>query len=517
MRPRQQVWLGAALGAIAVLLLHQGTRPYYASALWRFGDSDFLSRTQYLPENVRVAPDPTSPMTAAYWMQISAEMLQKGRPIRPADVEKLIAVASYYGAKEPENAFWPQMESVWRGYRDDSDGWLEPWRRAGKRLRWKDYQAERLDEIAEGLIREFGGRMSWHEAMLLHFRSDAVCGLLQDQARRVWRKSDTTTREGLELRSTMVRNGYLMFEGVHSLKGGDLALGILAMAPRTGVLGSPRTQKGLLIARFDLINAMFAAGMDDEARAAVAAFKEQDSWPAFANQERAQAQTLKLTSLAALYGAAPGALLALSVFGLALLGLGTIAERSSRIQWLFGPVSAPALGAALAILLYFLTRLPVPSLWAAICLGFFAYTPRHVRTARPEYLGLLFRLTLFVLGATLCGLLFLFLIGIGPVGVRLLPHLPVPREFGSGSLLLLGLSGIVFGLILSMAPAWGIVQKHRPSMLVGLALREAGTGIFVACLALSILAGPIAMVLDRGNADELHSLRLDEPRYYETR
>lgn len=129
-------------------------------------------------------------------------------------------------------------------------------------------------------------------------------------------------------------------------------------------------------------------------------------------------------------------------------------------------------------------------------------------------MGPFFRFVIVTLGFALLLVSVAFVTGLTAAGIRLAGLAGIPPEYADGSTLILGLGGIVLGMVLVTAPAWGLVQRYSPQRLAGLALRECGIGLCVASLALGILAGPSMMAIDRDAQDTLRKLAFNEPTYY---
>lgn len=512
MSPWRRALVGVALGSLLVLMLHPASRPFFSGYL-RLGDSRWLATTDLLPEGVTLVKEPASLDEAAYVLLVAAEAELRNERLTDEDFRRLSRIATSWQRKDPDNAFWLQMNSYFLARLRRTAQADESWIAASRAARWDDYQTARLKRVAEGLQAESSATLAWQWAYLYQRRSNAIPMLLLRHARAIRDRSPVDSAAGLETRYATLLNGVLIRDGARSNLTGQLGVEMVELASYPAKLAIEVSQKKLLLARQALSNRLREEGRPDEANRVDIGFRDNDAWVALVRPEEAPRRAHRLTWIAMLTASAAGIALLLAVFGALIAMLGWAIERSPRLQVVFSSPVAPVVGLVLAILTYLGTELVFPSLWAVLCLTFFAFAPEHTRKIVPSDLGPLFRFTLLVLGAALAALLGWFFLGLGAPGARLLPLLGVPREYGTGSTLVLGLSGILFGMVLLTAPAWGIVQRFAPPRLAGFALREFGIGILVASVAIAMIAGPVAITADSGLEGELSQLAQNEPLY----
>lgn len=512
MSPWRRALVGVALGSLLVLMLHPASRPFFWGYL-RLGDSRWLATTALLPEGVTLVEEPTSLEDAAYVLLIAAEAELRGEKLTAEDWRRLSRIATEWQRKDPDNGFWLQMNSLFLARLGQTAPSDQAWIAASRAARWDDYQTARLRRVAEGLQAESGAALAWQWGYLYRRRSNAIPLLLLRHARALRDRSPVDSPQGLEIRYATLLNGVLIRDGARSNLTGQLGVEMVELASYPAKLAIEVSQKKLLLARQAFSNRLREEGRPEEANRVDVGFRDNDAWIALVRPEEAPKRAQQLTWLALFSSSTAGIALLLAGFGAAIALLGWAIERSPRLQVVFSSPVAPVVGLVLAILTYLGTELVFPSLWAVLCLTFFAFAPEHTRKIEPRDLGPMFRFTLLVLGAALSGLLVWFFLGLGAPGVRLLPLLGVPREYGTGSTLVLGLSGILFGMVLLTAPAWGIVQRFAPPRLAGLAMRELGIGILVASIAIAMIAGPIAITADSGLEGELSQLAQNEPLY----
>ncbi|HRF58974.1 MAG TPA: hypothetical protein PLH94_03550 [Fimbriimonadaceae bacterium] len=511
MSPWKRALLGAAIGALLVLIAHPASRPFYLALLTQGGPSRFFAET---PLRLQPSPALEKPRTladAAYWMLVAAEADQRRTRLLDKDWKNLLNLARRCAVEDPENAFWKQMEAVFAWRLGDRKGSLEAWRRASRANRWDDLQNRRLERIVEGLSTETGTRLGWHYAASYAQRSQAPARMILRQARLVRDATRRDEAEGLELRYATLLNGDLLRSGAKSSQTGLVGVDIVEIACYPTNLKVETSQKRLLLARQALVNRLLALGKRDEANRTVKAFGNNDAWIALVEPENAstEAKLWKLVTLATV--SIPSGAIWIAAMGLGLALFGRAVERTPALQHVFRTPVAPAAGVILALLLYWSTGLVLPAIWAALCLAFFAFQPMHERSQDPRELGPLFRFTILVLGVAFFALMTVYLAGRTTAGTILFDRLGVPAEIGPGSPVLLGLAGIVLGLVLLTAPAWGVAQHFAPARLAGFALREFGTGLFVAGILVAVVAGPLAVFVDREARTNLAAISQNEP------
>lgn len=512
MSPWRRALIGGALGSLLVLLIHPISRAYYQSFL-RLGDSGFLLTTQALPENVRRLPEPKTASEAAYVFLVAAEAEQRGEKLAKRDFTRLFLLAQAWSKADPDNAFWRQMQSIYLLRLKRQDESIEQWQQAAQALKWDNFQNARLRTIVDGLTAEAHATLGWHWAYAYHRRSQAISQQILRHARTVKDLVPGNEALGLELRYATLLNGVLLREGARSNATGLVGHEIVELASYPDRFTIDLSQKKLILARQALSNRFRDEGRPDEAARADDGFRDNDAWIALVRPEAIPDHVADLTTLALLTSSLPGIALVLAALGVLISLGGWAVERSPRLQLAFATPYAPAIGFVLAILTFWATELVFPSLWVVLCFTFFTFAPEHTRKIEPRELGPTFRFVLGILGLAFIGLASLFLLGLSAPGIRLMGLLGVPREYGTGSMLLLGLTGIVFGLVLLTAPVWAIVQKFPPPRLAGVALREFGIGVAVASLGLAILGGPVAVALDRSAREDLAKLTQNEPLY----
>lgn len=516
MRPMLRVLIGACVGALLVLILHPATSRFYKGAFWNPGGSAVLRSTFLNPSNVHSAPEPTTPVLAAYWMLLATEQDARGKTVPANDLRLLSALCHNRAAQEPENAFWKQMQAWILLELGRSDDALKEWRRASNCSRWNDLQGARLQAIANELRHESGGILGWHQAALYHLRSTAIAQAIREAARSFWFASDDRTPEGLLVRASIVQNGRLLRDGARSIEAGLIGVEVMELASRDTNSPPETSLRKLLVARFDLINKLRDTGHAETSTAVFRAYRDSDAWMGLIDRQIADERHDELSLVSAITPTFPGAMAFVAVLGALVSLVGQFVEKYPILQTPFRRKFAPFTGLAAGMIVYILIGLTLPALLAVACFACYVYEPKVARRAVPTYLGPLFRFALFVFGMLFAIFGFAWVFGLTTPAVELLPLTVGSFEIERTSAVAFGMMCLTVGLSLLLGPAWGVAQRFSPPRLAGLTLRELGQGIAVTCLILAVLGGPAAWFVDRYAHDRLKELAENEPLYYLT-
>jgi len=514
MSPWKRAALGGLLGALFVLLLHPESRPFYATGFWKLGDSDYLAKTSYLLGNTNEIGQPENLTQAAYYVLITAEIEREMPGLSKNALRGLIKLCRECATHQQDNAFWPQALAVFNEELGDKAEARRQWALASTKLRWDDLQNLRLQTLLTGLQEESQGPMAWHYAVAYHTRSTALVQIISKFGRDLIAETSLDTPENLILRHETLLNARLLRDGSRSVRQGEFGYELIELTSLPPGRKKTTSQKALVLARGKLFDQFRAVVPDLSILSAQSAFDSNDAWLALV-QSQATAQTARdLSIMALLISGLPGALLMVAGTGFLMALLGVAIERTRWLQAIFRTPIAPAFGVVLAVVIFATTGLAIPALWAVLCFAFFAFEPSSPSNTPPEDLGPFFRLILIILGAGFIVVATLFVIGWTAPAIRLIPALGIPREFGAGSLALLGLAGIFLGMVLATAPAWGAFRRYRPHVLAGFALRQFGTGVAIAALFFALIAGPVSMAWERRIQSTLQKLVGNEPTYY---
>jgi hypothetical protein len=519
-----RAFYGAAVGALLVLFIHPASRPFLLTALSRWGSSKTFQNNPLVIESLKELPKVTGLDVASVYMQVGAERALHPQSGQAGDWPSLMSVAAHAAQQDPDNAFWVQMQAVLTDAMSKTvppaqranlrNLAIEEWGKASHLARWDDYQTRKLGKLQAQLAVESGGPAAWQYAAVYPLRGTAPIDAIGEFARNLVLNLDSTSKSALILRYETLMNGRLIREGSRSIAIGEAGVNMVESASYPKEIAATKNPRVMVITRAEFYNQLVHAGMTDQARQVLDTFKSNEGWLAFLRQENIGAETRDLRFLSVFTIVLPGALLAISLFGGLLWLIAALLRLKPGLMKIVEIPYGPAIGLALAIIVYTFTHLPLASLAVFACFGFLAFTPRNDRSRVNEPLGTAFELVQVILGCVLVILLVGFLVGLSTPGCQVFEELDVPKEFYGGSTLLLGLAGIVVALLSLAAPLWAVIQRiATPSILLA-ALRQFGRGLFLACLSLAIIATPICVLADRYVRGELGKIVANEPVFY---
>src|ERR1700722_8497020 len=171
-----RAFYGAALGAVLVLMIHPGSRPFLLTALSKRGSSKTFQNNPLILEGQQVLPLPNSLVDASLWMQEAALRIRQPQLVQSGEWTSFFNVALHAAQQDADNAYWPQMQAVLynafsktpnlsagvrKGLRRLA---MSEWARASHLTTWDDYQTRRLQTIQKELAGESGGSAAWQYA-----------------------------------------------------------------------------------------------------------------------------------------------------------------------------------------------------------------------------------------------------------------------------------------------------------------------------------------------------------------
>lgn len=510
----QRVLLGAALGALTVLLLHPASRSTLLTPMLAWGPSSTISNNPWALTAMDTLPKPATVVEASLWMEAGAKGLAMRQTFTDEDLDKLILVAEKASEQDRDNAYWRQMRAIFLDVRGRKAEAVESWIKASRATRWEAYQSQRINAVRSSLAKRYGGDNAWQWLAVHQLRNPETARQIEVFGRNLAKTATLKARAGLEIRYATLLNGKLLRDGAKSIAIGEAGANLVELASHPADLGRHATPRRLLVARNQFIGAMQTLGMADEAEKASKAFLTNDAWTAFAPRDSAKESLYTLGIAALITGTVPGALLIVSLFGFLVWLFSELLKRNQRLQTLIEPPLAPAMGVGLSLATYQFTRLPLAAVAVASCFAFLSFTPVRERTHVPDQLGPLFRLTVGVLGAVVAALALLFMLGASTPGTHVLPLMDLPQEYYGGSTVFLALAAIVFTLLLLVGPSWAMVQRLPTPAVVIIALREFGLGLCIVCLTLALVVAPFAVYFDLQTGAELQKLVTNEPVYH---
>jgi hypothetical protein len=501
--------LGASLSALLTLIADPISRPYLIGIL----SGPSARSLKRFDARVRELTPPTSVREAARWTQVAAEKMDSSHALTGNELKSLQSVIDEARAKDPKNAYWPQMDAVVEYRRGDERAAETSWVQGSKCLLWNDYQSELLNDESEQLARTTHERQGWEYAYTYRKRSAAAAELIEKLARKVVSMTDLVSDRSLTLRYATVANGALLRDGSRNVFIGQIGASIVEVGAYPPDLASRRSPKRLLLGENDLFNNLTKLGKTDWASYVQEQFGRNEAWQALSTMERAEDQARQLGVMALVLAVLPGAVLAVGLVGSAIWGFGALCERAFQgkgFGWIFPIICGLTLGA----LVYLLTSFIVAATASTLCGLFLLVTPSKQRSARRRDFGPTFGLAIGVL-ATAAGMsLGAFLVwGSGPA-VSMLPSLSVPSEYFGGSPLFIGLAVLFFSMVFLVTPFWSMAQHMPTPFVFAQGMKLFGTTLSISALCLIVFAGPLVIYADQRTSQTLRALLLNEPVYY---
>jgi hypothetical protein len=486
--------IGAALGAIGVLLFHPESRGYYL-ALLPPGPSRSIATTPWLPENKPALQAPRTLHEVAYWVLLAAEREVDGAPVSNEDAEKLLFLVRYAAKEDVPNAFWKQMEAVYAWKLSERENAFDAWLAASQRTLFNDWQTPRLEHISRSLDEEQGSRMSWHQAYAYHRRSSAIARQIAAFAHEMHRDESFEESDQLLIRYSSAMNAKLMREGGRSNAIADIAVQMGDDAATAGTVQARLSPRVLHLARLELMHRLQAADHASLGSQVIAAYNDNDAWVALGRRGDTDAKARTLTQISLLLGVVPSGFLAVALLGVCFAWAGAALStsrdpafithqpkyvsasspgpRPRRFVWPWGPANpvTPIFSSGARFSLALFTMV-----WALVALGAVVSTSSAAFELRPFIRA--------PLGYSYAGFMFLCM------AIALLALL------------------LVIGFL--SAPR----KKLSPSHAAGHLLQHFGKVLFGYSLILAILVGPLAIYVDQLLGDTISKLLQNEPTYY---
>lgn len=510
-----RIAIGALLGAMVTLAAHPLSKNYVLTPYTDVGSSRTIRESTWLAKNLTVLPEPENTLQASLWMQVGAELLMKGESIDRDDLDALAEVAGAAARSEPDNAFWLQMRAVFEWNADKLEAAVASWKQASTALQWNDFQSLRLEEVRRELGESAGGDMGWQFAAAYYQRSVAPARTIEWVARLFFLKLDLADREELELRLATVRNGRLLRDGARSVVLGGYGANLVEYscapigAQTTGV--TPRQQ---ILSLDALIASMRQVGYDEEVLEVDLAFRENDAWFALTKPAQAIEQAQRLAGYSILVAGISGVLFGLAGLGTLFLGLSWLFDRFPNLQKVLGPPYAPVLGVIFGVAIYWQTGLVLAAVAVSLCFGFLSYEPLRARKRIPERMRFGFKLIVRALAFLFVLFVGSFWIGLTTPAEELIDHLALPLELFGGNTIFLSLAVLVLSLLLLAAPSWAIVDRIPTPVATVRTLREFAWSMTIGCLAMGVVAAPLAVYADREIQEVASKILVNESAHY---
>lgn len=502
MKAPSRALLGAAGGAVLVLLVHPSTRPGLTAAFLPLPPGGL----QRLTERPELAP-PTDLDSGAAYLHAGAERMQSGRPLAADEVRTLLQIADQGGRREPDNPFWPLAEFVFRNGRGPEA--RAAFRRASRERRYFDHQRAQIENDLRRVARG-ASPQAWTYAAVAADRSSAMVWQIRDLALRTLR-SIPKGPERTEFTFEAISNGALVRDGSERLGLGLVGIDLIENSTY------PTAGKGSFVRRLWIAKTSFTGALRAEGRGADAAFcdaqfRKDDSWEAFRDVEDPDGRLQTLSTVAVVVDAAPGALLVAALAGglvwLFSKRLTAIADISDRFRgW--------GLAACCFTLLVIGALLGYPTI--ALAAGACALVPAlGPSRTRPYDRGPLGPLHVLIVGFLALSLI--LVLGFAALA-RSLPGQVLHhqgevgavlgdwRRWAAGALVVLGASALA-------PPAWAVVRRFSTPAVAARTYRDLGRSLAASSLVLAILASPASLALDRWVGNSLAEIVLNEQNAY---
>lgn len=505
---------GAIVGALIVLVLHPKSRPYVLGGYLFAERAKVAEVTQNLPENLPSLPQPEAPAEASLWLQAAAEQDLAGKRLT-VDQAILLAEIAQQGQKaEPDNAYWPQMESVFVGIALKASGkdkgpTLLSWLNASHCSMWNDHQIERLAKVQQELDKRAGAPFAWHSALAYSRRSAATTQRMLVQSRAIL----ADTKGSMSSRVANIENGALIRDGSRSVQGGIIGTTMIDLAVvepanlRTAT--TPKTEseaKGRLLSEL--------ASNPDTRRAVAKAIASNEAWLAFAPTKDYQLIAIRRARMSVLTATLPGVLITIGGLGTLTYLLGAFLAKNQRYLKPFEHPWAFIVGALAGVATYLLTGLVFAALWTTAAISGFCLAPDRLRSGQPTGLGAVFRGTLYVLALGVSLGVAAHLIETSVPAQQIGDFATMPGIQGSGLSVPLNLAVLGLTFVLATSPVWGYLYRYPASRVLPESLKIFGSALAIGTLSLSVVATPFCLAIDKDLSTSFTEMLANEPNHY---
>jgi hypothetical protein len=444
-------------------------------------------------------------MTGAAYLHAGAERIFRGPPLREDEMKSLLALTIAGARQEPDNAFWPMAQFVYRGGTDKEA--LQAWAVASRCRVYNDHQSQALEQDRIRIASVSGGIQAWIYAAIAPQRSEALARLLVRYAQKAQKRV-----KSIDFAYQTIRNGAMLRDGSRRLTLGMHGISLIEGATYPPEVQGDVSPRRIWVAKTDLTGKLRRAGRSAEATYCDRQFRINDSWQAFRDVEDPAGRLLNLSVAASVVDALPGGLLVAAVGGgiiwIFSLRVAKVAQAADRFR-------GPGLTACSLSLLVVAAGLGYPGVGLAtgVCALVPALAPQYPRRYDGTPLGPLHG---FAVGLMVAALM----IGLALAAVaRSLPGQILPSQGTLGAFLgdprrLFAFVVVVLGGSALVAPAWAVVRRFGTPAVAATTYRGLGRGLALTGLVLAILTAPISVAADRVLGDHLGKIVLNEQVYY---
>jgi hypothetical protein len=451
-------------------------------------------------------------MVAAYWMLLAARMVDARPVAQEPNLSTWIDLAATNRTLDPENAFWPQIESVLLWKKGDRAESIARWVRASKSARWDDYQNDRLIAVENSLAKESGASYAWHWALMYRQREDAIAIALFRHTTRMVQVAREAAKTDYPLLMASLRNARLLRDGSKRLDthaAGQQAVDACYQSENANANSTERKQHE---ARLALINEFKDFGAPGDSNEVASILRDNAAWSQILDRIPAEKNHQASTLLSLAYSTLPTSLMVSAILG-AILTAGSIlvkrvndARQATNKTFLFA-------GIALGLLACAVTQRISLGVVVLLVFAFLATTantsqrPIHVNVISERVLR-----TTWVM-VVLCAGWFMWCTQ--STGWQYLSGtLPVSSHLGgrSGQAVLLECWILLLPFI--FAATMARMQRRSSAVCLHHTLNTCGPALLVWSVGFAIVLGTVATVADHRLANDLEQVTLNEPLYY---
>jgi hypothetical protein len=512
MNPWVRALLGVLIGSALTLVIHPRSRQYLLGALSLASPNSVAGLANLHPTQL---PPPSTPVDAAYWLQLASEKSLAGNQLSTGELKTLIQIGEEGRKLDRENAFWNQMLAAFyskRGMRSKS---LEQWSVASKCQTWNDLQTQRLLQDRSRLAERGDFNQAWTYGYVYFARSDAPAQFIESYAKELIASSTIDDLDGLKLRFQTVRNGALIRDGSRSLRIGHFGAEVVEAATYPPSLSELKGFKRLWIAQTTTVARLRQFGLDDDAKIADESFKRNEAWLVHSRSQDPDENVRNLCLIAIALSALPGSLLLCSVLGFMCVVVVRLANKRLNEAESFSVVKNGIAAMLTTILGVLFTHLWLVSLTLGASIAFLAVNPRAARKLRLKRLGPLYTLTIASVWLVACSALTIFFVSKSTAALSLLPLLGPSGDYFTDSELFLGVAMAMVALLCLASAAWALVQRQKTPSVFAATAERFTILMGVGSLTLCAFAGPLTVYADRKVSAELEKIVANEPNYYQ--
>lgn len=314
--------LGALFAALLLPFLVPQIRIFLVQGMFTFHAPASLAPLQISTDLTSPIGDPTDSISAGLWLRRYAQAIEDDQTVSVDNHLLMTEIAQAAAVGDPGNAFWPHVEAMGQESLGNRTQSLDALERASQCTRWTDYQRHNLLEAVSALRRRHGREMAWHYAALAEWRNDA----------------------------TPVAMAKTFLE-------------------RPGSRPLPDTaQPGLEL----MFRAQTTANGRESAARLVAATSGKTAVPLFDDFDRT-AYWKKMRLLTVFSATGPGALTLTVFFFLLIGGFALVWAQSPMLVETLSGKNSIITAVCVSVVIYFLTRMIMPSLLAALSLAAFGF------------------------------------------------------------------------------------------------------------------------------------------------